>query len=76
MLEQCDVFIIMISPSSTSSKWVMKELDIATVEGKRIIPVLYQQANVRTDLRAIQYISFLDSTHKVAFDKLVQALKR
>ena len=54
----------------------MKELDIAMVEGKRIIPVLYQLADVRADLRAIQYISFLDSVpYNVAFDRLMQALK-
>ncbi len=77
VLEKCDVFIIIISPNSMSSKWVMKELDIATVEGKRIIPILYQQANVRTDLRAIQHISFLDTVpYNVALDRLVQALKR
>ncbi len=76
VLDTCDVFVIIISPNSMNSKWVMRELDIATGEGKRIIPVLYRQCDVRADLRAIQYISFLDSVpYNVAFDKLMQALK-
>ena len=77
VLEKCDVFVIIISSNSMNSKWVMKELDIATGEGKRIIPILYRQCDIPADLRAIQYISFLDTVpYSVAFDRLMQALKR
>src|SRR5579864_6300626 len=57
VLATCDVFIIVLSPNSMSSKWVVRELDIAVVEGKRIVPVLYRQCDIRPDLRAIQTIS-------------------
>lgn len=76
VLEKCDVFVIIVSPNSMNSKWVMKELDIATSERKRIVPVLYRQCDVPADLRAIQQISFLDSvSYNLAFNKLIQALK-
>ena len=78
VLDTCDVFVIIISPNSMTSKWVLKELDIATVEGKRIVPILYRQSDaVPADLRAIQHISFLDAgQYNVAFNKLVEALRR
>jgi hypothetical protein len=75
VLATCDVFIIVLSPNSMSSKWVVRELDIAIVEGKRIVPVLYHQCEIRPDLRAIQNISFLEPiSYGTAFNKLLQAL--
>jgi TIR domain len=75
-LGKCDVFIIVLSPNSMNSKWVMKELDIANVEGKRVVPILYSQCDIRPDLRAIQIISFLEPIpYGAAFNNLLQALK-
>jgi len=60
-----------------NSYWVLKELDIAVTQKKRIIPVLYRKCKVRPDLNTIQYVSFLEpKSYKVAFDELLQALKR
>jgi uncharacterized membrane protein YeaQ/YmgE (transglycosylase-associated protein family) len=76
VLGTCDVFVIVLSPNSINSKWVMRELDIAMVEGKRIVPVLYRQCDVRPDLRAIQIVSFLEPIlYEAAFNRLLQALK-
>src|SRR6266849_1637564 len=76
VLGTCDVFIIVLSPNSMNSKWVMRELDIAMVESKRIVPVLYRQCDIRPDLRAIQTISFLEPiSYGTAFNKLLQALR-
>jgi hypothetical protein len=75
-LGNCDVFIIVLSPNSMNSKWVMKELDIAIVEGKRVVPILFRQCDIRADLRAIQNISFLEPIpYGTSFNKLLQALK-
>ena len=75
VLGACDVFIIVLSPNSMSSKWVIRELDIAIVEGKRIVPVLYRECDIRSDLKAIQIISFLAPVpYETAFNKLLQAL--
>ena len=76
VLDKCDVFIIVLSPNSVNSKWVMKELDIAIVEGKRVVPILFRQCDIRADLRAIQNISFLEPIpYGAAFNNLLQALK-
>jgi hypothetical protein len=75
-LHECDIFVIVLSPNSMSSKWVMREVDIAFVEEKRIVPVLYRQCDIRPDLRAIQFISFLAPTsYEAAFSKLLQAIR-
>jgi TIR domain len=75
-LEACDVFVIVLSPNSVKSKWVMRELDIAMVEGKRIVPILYHQCDIRPDLKAIQIISFLEPiSYEAAFNRLLQALR-
>src|SRR6266487_5708307 len=76
VLDKCDVFIIVLSPNSMNSKWVMKELDIAIVEGKRVVPILFRQCDIRSDLKAIQFISFLEPIpYGAAFNNLLQALK-
>ena len=54
----------------------MRELDIAIVEGKRVVPILFRQCDIRADLRAIQNISFLEPIpYGAAFNNLLQALK-
>lgn len=69
------IFIIVLSPNAMNSKWVIHELDMAMVEGKRIIPVLYSQCKVRTDLKTIQMISFLPpKKYETAFNELLLAL--
>jgi tRNA A-37 threonylcarbamoyl transferase component Bud32 len=70
-----DIFIIILSADAMGSQWVMREFDMAMLENKRIVPLLYRKCNVRTDLKLIQSISFLDSEHyDAAFRKLLQAL--
>src|SRR5205085_6302514 len=70
-----DVFIIVLSPDAMKSEWVMRELDMAIIGRKRIVPLLYQDCTVRLDLRSIQTISFLSpDTYNYDFDQLLKAL--
>ena len=63
-----DVFLIVLSPDAMKSKWVLRELDMAMVEGKQIIPLLYRSCTIRIDLKPIQHISFLPpNSYGVAF---------
>ena len=58
-----------------SSKWVIRELEMAMVEGKRIIPLLYRKCDIRADLKIIQAISFLAPiTYETACRELLKAL--
>ena len=76
-LSAYSTFIIVLSPDSMNSHWVLTELDIAVTQRKRIIPVLSRRCEVRADLLAIQFVSFLEpKPYNAAFDELLQALKR
>jgi len=77
IVSMCDVFIVIISPDSMSSRWVMRELDIALTKDKIIVPVLYRQAQIRADLENIQYISFIDgpTRYKTSLNQLIQAIR-
>ena len=72
----CNVFILIISPASMESDWVQREYSIALRQKKRIIPVLYQEANnIWDDLKDIHHISFTKpDMYKSAFARLCQGL--
>ena len=70
-----DVFIIVLSPNSVVSRWVLRELNTAINEGKRIVPVLYQPCKVRADLKTIQIIYFVSpKDYDTTFNELLTTL--
>ena len=75
-----NIFIVVLSPSAIYSPWVNDEIDLAWRQKNssakmRIIPVLYQPCEVRSDLQNLQIISFLPAkTYDVAFGELLAAL--
>jgi branched-chain amino acid transport system substrate-binding protein len=75
-LALCDPFILIISPDSMTSTWVQREHDIAFHEKKRIIPLLYREAdNIWPDLKNIHYLSFTDlDRYTDTFQKLLHDL--
>lgn len=79
-LKARSVFIVVLSPDSMTSPWVNDEIDLAwrqknTRAGKRIIPVLYRECEVREDLYLHQIISFLQpKSYEIAFNELLKAL--
>jgi hypothetical protein len=74
-LEQRPIVVVIVSPSAMASEFVNKELDMAVVEDKQIIPVLYQPCRIRIDLTRLQYISFVEPTpYEAAFQELLEAL--
>lgn len=58
-----DVFIVIFSPDSVNSKWVIDEINIAWALrhriGTRIIPVLYRPCDLRADWLLLQSVSFV-----------------
>ncbi|HEY1389419.1 MAG TPA: toll/interleukin-1 receptor domain-containing protein [Ktedonobacterales bacterium] len=58
-----DVFIVIFSPDSVNSKWVIDETNIAWALrhriGTRIIPVLYRPCDLRADWLLLQSVSFV-----------------
>lgn len=59
-LQNCQVFLILLSQASVSSRWVREELDVALVkriEGvTRVVPVLLEKCDVPNALSALMWI--------------------
>jgi WD40 repeat protein len=71
-----DIFIIVLSPNSMSSYWVLRELDMAVIQRKQIIPLHYHPCDVRADLLTIQIINFLPpKAYEAALNELFAALE-
>lgn len=58
----CDVFLLFLSPQSIKSDHVRRELDLAFEEGKKILPLRLEKADIpmrwRYQLAGIQYIEY------------------
>lgn len=63
-LSQRPIFMVILSPDSMQSPWVSDEITLAwrqrnSPQGKRIIPVLYRECQIRHDVELLQYVSFV-----------------
>lgn len=62
-LSQCDIFIVLLSPDSVNSKWVLSELGAAWALNKLIIPVITHPevlSKIPVDLRKIKSVEIKD----------------
>ena len=79
-IEECNVFIVLLSPDAVESPWVKREINLAWMhlnEQRLFIPLLYRSCKVRSDLRMLQIIDFLPPrTYKEAFKDLQIALEK
>jgi tetratricopeptide (TPR) repeat protein len=70
-----NVFLLVLSPDSMNSLWVLREIDVALNENKYIIPILHRTCSIRADLKILQIISFLaPKSYGVAFQEVLGAL--
>jgi len=74
-LEQCNIFILIISPEAMESEWIRREFNIALTSKKHIIPLLYRKCEMRIDLKIIQAIDFLSPiTYQSSFENLMKVI--
>lgn len=74
-IEQRPIVVVILSPDAMASDFVNRELDMAVLENKQIIPVLHRQCRVRIDLTRLQYVSFVPPTpYEQALQELLQTL--
>ena len=57
-LKNCDVFMVILTPDSSSSQNVKDEIGTAVDGGKQIIPILYKESDIPFRLRRFQYVDF------------------
>ena len=63
-LDECDIFMVILTPASTASDNVKDEIGYAIDTGKRILPILLENANVPLRLRRFQYVDFSNKSYE------------
>lgn len=72
-LEEADVLLVVLSKTSVDSDNVMDEVSFALEEGKRVLPVLYEDCDIPFRLRRLQFADFttdVDSGMETLFKAL------
>lgn len=76
-IQNCSIFLLVLSPNSQDSIWVEKEIDSAICNRKTIIPFQIKDVELNDTLRFylnnVQMISCIDNP-KQAFDELKQQI--
>jgi len=62
-LEECEIFLLILTPAAISSENVKDEIGYAIDNRKRILPVLLENCNVPLRLRRFQYVDFTSITY-------------
>lgn len=70
-LEECEIFMVILTPASTTSDNVKDEIGYAIDTRKRILPILLENAVIPLRLRRLQYVDFTSNS----FDEGVNAAK-
>jgi hypothetical protein len=70
-LEECEIFMVILTPSSSMSDNVKDEIGYAIDTRKRILPVLLENATIPLRLRRLQYVDFTSKS----FDEGVESAK-
>ena len=70
-LEECEIFMIILTQASINSENVLDEIGYAVDSGKRFLPVMLETCNVPLRLRRFQYVDFTTKS----FDEGVESAK-
>ncbi|MBI5217242.1 MAG: toll/interleukin-1 receptor domain-containing protein [Ignavibacteriae bacterium] len=77
-LNICDFFIVLLSPNSLSSEWLLQELGAAWVLDKHIIPIITKKEIINRlpfDLNEYKMITFNEIKGPQSFDRYFQPNK-
>ena len=74
-LRECEIFLIILTPASTSSENVKDEIGYAIDHGKRILPVLLEEGDVPLRLRRFQYVDFTKMDFSDGVERAKQLLE-
>jgi hypothetical protein len=67
-LQECSIFMIILTPASIASENVKDEIGYAIDHGKRILPVLLEDCDVPLRLRRFQYVDFTTKSFEEGFE--------
>lgn len=74
-LRNCDSFLIILTPDSSSSQNVKDEIGYAVDSGKRVLPILLEKCAIPIRLHRIQYIDFTKMNEKDGFEAVIELLR-
>jgi hypothetical protein len=79
-IRDCRVFLLVLSPDSTASANVRKEVDLAQRYDKRIVPLMWRKVEIPVameyQLAGIQWIEFNEDANIQKFDQLADVIRR
>lgn len=75
-LEECEIFMVILTPASSMSDNVKDEIGYAIDAGKRILPILLENANVPLRLRRFQYVDFTNKSYEEGIETAEQLLRK
>ena len=73
-IDECQVYVLVISPNSVASEWVEKEFIYASGEGKKVVPLLFKQTDLPLWLVNIHYVDIQGANYKENFQHVLGAL--
>ena len=75
-LEDCEIFMVILTPASSKSDNVKDEIGYAIDTGKRILPILLENAKVPLRLRRFQYVDFTMKDYSEGVEAAKKLLRR
>src|SRR5262245_38468565 len=77
-ISECSFFMLVLSPNSVDSRKVTQEVSLADEQGRKIIPIRYQQCEIPHELNlqlaGLQWIDFVENSYEEAIEQLFRAL--
>jgi hypothetical protein len=74
-LEESQIFMVILTPASSTSENVKDEIGYAIDSGKHILPVLLENAKVPLRLRRFQYVDFTSKSYEDGVESAKQLLR-
>lgn len=75
-LAECEIFMVILTPASSTSDNVKDEIGYAIDAGKRILPILLENAKVPLRLIRFQYVDFTKKSYEEGVETAKQLLRR
>jgi len=75
-LEECEIFMVILTPASSTSDNVKDEIGYAIDSGKRILPILLENAKVPLRLIRFNYVDFTKKSYEEGVEGAKQLLRR
>jgi formylglycine-generating enzyme required for sulfatase activity len=73
-LEECQIFLLILTPAAIASENVKDEIGYAIDNRKRILPILLEDCNMPLRLRRFQYVDFTALSYDEGVEKSKQQL--